>query len=89
MRALLFVFILTCAVAAFNTPPKLRRTCETWSIMDDHRRQYNTVKDELKRLTETYEHQWGFEQRFMDLIKDKERLKKEQFKLLRDLTELE
>ena len=54
--------------------------------MNENHRKYNHVKDELKQLAATHEHNWAFEQRFMDLIKEKDRLKKEQFKLMRHLT---
>jgi len=82
MRALLCVFMLACAAAALHPLP-LR---ETRSIMDENHRKYNHVKDELKQLVATHEHDWAFEHQFAKLIKEKDRLKKEQFKLMRHLT---
>jgi hypothetical protein len=54
--------------------------------MDENHRKYNHVKDELKQLVATHEHDWAFEHQFAKLIKEKDRLKKEQFKLMRHLT---
>ena len=95
MRAVLLLLLAIPAVAFWNdySPPKPLRTHETWSTIDDNRRQCKVINNEIQRIIllqratdDPIEH-WKLERRFIDLIKDEDRLKQDQFNLMRMVTD--
>ncbi len=98
MRVALYTLILAaafaCAGAFWNDgpPPKLFRTHDQWATIDDNRRQCKAVNDEIQRIillqraTHDASEHWALEQRFMDLIREEKRLKRDQFSLMREVT---
>jgi hypothetical protein len=93
MRAapLLLLVIPVCVGAYWNDymASKPLRTHETLSTIDDNRIQCKAINDEIQRIillqraTDDPSEHWALEQRFMDLIKREDYLKRDQFNLMR------